>query len=82
MEHTVIAIKALGLALHPAPFAQGTLGNIDITVLAFFMTANFLVTLGLLGVGILVIGLLNDHIRPWFSHLRKLRNERKRSFSR
>jgi hypothetical protein len=46
------------------------------------MTANFLITLGLFAVGIVVVGLFYDHFRPWFKHHRNQRRDHKRLASR
>jgi hypothetical protein len=82
MEHSSIATSALGLVQHPAPNDSAGAEKLDFTVLAFFMTANFLITLGLFAVGIVVVGLFYDHFRPWFKHHRNQRRDHKRLASR
>jgi hypothetical protein len=78
MEHATLKTSALGLTLRPLPVQGAAADQLDFKALAFFMTANLLVTIGLFAVGIVIIGLFYERFRPWLLRNRKLRRERKR----
>ena len=65
------------LLLQPQSVPAAETGQIDYWTLGIFLTANFLITAGLFGVGIVVIGLFYDHFKPWLKNRRALRDDRK-----
>jgi len=80
MKHYRLFIL-LSLLLLPFPALAASTGSVDYWTLSVFMTINFLLTAGLFGLGILLIGLFHDHLKPWLKDRRKQNRERKRRYS-
>lgn len=68
------------LLLLPVPALAASTGSLDYWTLSVFMTVNFLLTAGLFALGILLIGLFHDHLKPWLKDRRKQRRERQRRY--
>jgi len=61
------------LFLLPVPALAATTGSLDFWTLGVFLTANFLITAGLFGLGIVLIGLFYDRFKPWLMNRRQRR---------
>lgn len=70
------------LLLLPYPALAASTGSLDYWTLSVFVTANFFITAGLFGLGILFTGLFHNRLKPWMKELRTQRRERKRRYSR
>jgi membrane protein DedA with SNARE-associated domain len=68
------------LLLLPVSALAATTGSLDFWTLGVFLTANFLITAGLFGLGILLIGLFYDRFKPWLLKRREQRRARQRKF--
>ena len=70
------------LLLLPYPALAASTGSLDYWTLSVFVTANFIITASLFGLGIVIAGLYHNRLKPWMKELRTQRRERKRRYSR
>lgn len=73
-------ISWLGGLLQPLPVLASGGERLDYWTLSLFMTVNFLLTAGLFGLGVIVIGLFYNRFKPWMQNRSLQRASRRQRF--